>query len=381
MTIDKELTRMTDTDMQPPLQDDTQERIMNEFSRMRETYRRMQDDLTGILGAMLKRENISISTLAIRIKEKEALRRKIIYKRKYQKLSDITDVIGCRIITLFEDDVERVFALVQREFEVVEVVDHRRKMQETTEFGYNSLHVIVRFSPVRLQLTEYAAYADVKFEIQIRSALQHAWAEVEHGLGYKNEYEVPRTVRRRLSRLSASLELLDEEFMHIRDEIERYNQSIDRVEHVMRTDVNLNSLMRYIDGSAEIRSIADTLAGEFHIPVVEDSEILTRQKLPEKLAFLGIKTIGEVDEIVRTRRDTLLALGRQFIAISESRSVNVYAVLLYVLAAATMREVQGGEQMPERNLIDVIYRIEELVKRSRAGAEARALPEDTQDKA
>ena len=73
---------MTDTDMQPQLQDDTQERIMNEFSRMRETYRRMQDDLTGILGAMLKRENISISTLAIRIKEKEALRRKIIYKRK-----------------------------------------------------------------------------------------------------------------------------------------------------------------------------------------------------------------------------------------------------------------------------------------------------------
>ena len=49
---------MTDTDMQPQLQDDTQERIMNEFSRMRETYRRMQDDLTGILGAMLKRENI-----------------------------------------------------------------------------------------------------------------------------------------------------------------------------------------------------------------------------------------------------------------------------------------------------------------------------------
>ena len=149
----------------------------------------------------------------------------------------------------------------------------------------------------------------------------------------------------------------------------------------MRTDVNLNSLMRYIDGSAEIRSIADTLAGEFHIPVVEDSEILTRQKLPEKLAFLGIKTIGEVDEIVRTRRDTLLALGRQFIAISESRSVNTYAVLLYVLAAATMREVQGGEQMPERNLIDVIYRIEVLVKRSKAGAEARNLPEDVQDKA
>lgn len=372
---------MTDTELQPQPLDDTQERIMNEYSRMRETYRRMKDDLTDILTTMLRREKVSISTLAIRIKEKEALRRKIIYKRKYQKLSDITDVIGCRIITLFEDDVERVFALVQREFEVVEVVDHRRKMQEMTEFGYNSLHVIVRFSPVRLQLTEYAGYADVKFEIQIRSALQHAWAEVEHGLGYKNEYEVPRAVRRRLSRLSASLELLDEEFMHIRDEIERYNQSIDRVEHVMRTDVNLHSLTRYITGSAEVRNIADTLAAEFSIPVVEDGEMLTRQKLPEKLAFLGIKTIGEVDEIVRTRREQLLLLGRQFITLSEAHSVNLYAVLLYVLAAATMREAQGDKQLPERNLIDVIYRIEELVKRSKAGAEGRSLSEDEADQA
>ena len=127
---------MTDTPLNDSQQlDETQERIMNEFSRMRETYRRMHEDLTAILGAMLRRENVAVSNVAIRIKEKEALRRKIIYKQKYQRLSDITDVIGCRIITLFEDDVERVFALVQREFEVVEVVDHRRKVQEMTEFG------------------------------------------------------------------------------------------------------------------------------------------------------------------------------------------------------------------------------------------------------
>ena len=373
---------MTDTPLNDSQQlDETQERIMNEFSRMRETYRRMHEDLTAILGAMLRRENVAVSNVAIRIKEKEALRRKIIYKQKYQRLSDITDVIGCRIITLFEDDVERVFALVQREFEVVEVVDHRRKVQEMTEFGYNSLHVIVRFSPLRLQLTEYAGYADVKFEIQIRSALQHAWAEVEHGLGYKKEYEVPRAIRRRLSRLSASLELLDEEFMHIRDEIEQYNRSIDRVEHVMRTDVNRHSLVRYITSSAQAREIASTLAAEFSIPLIEDSELIMRQKMPEKLAFLGIKTIGEIDAIIRTRKDSLLELGRQFIKNSEARSVNIYATLLYVLAAATMREAQGDKKLPERNLIDIIYRIEELVKRSKGASDNHALAnsEDTYD--
>lgn len=372
---------MTDQDNRvPEAQEDVHEQIMNAFSRMRETYMRMQDDLTDILNTMLTREGIAISNLSIRIKQKEALRRKILYKQKYQTLEDITDVIGCRIITLFEDDVERVFALVQREFEVVEVVDHRRKMQEMTEFGYNSLHVVVRFSPVRLQLTEYAAYANVKFEIQLRSALQHAWAEVEHGLGYKNEYEVPRAVRRRLSRLSASLELLDEEFMHIRDEIVAYNQSIDRVEHVLRTDVNLHSLLRYLEKSVKAREIMQTLADGAGVPLIYEKEIIVRQKLPEKLAFLGIKTIGELDEIVVTQREQLLRIGERFITLTEPHALNAYSILLYVLACVTVRGVTGTEELPERNLVDVIYRIGELVKKTKSTEKIKNL-QDGKEKA
>ena len=84
---------MTDTPLNDSQQlDETQERIMNEFSRMRETYRRMHEDLTAILGAMLRRENVAVSNVAIRIKEKEALRRKIIYKQKYQRLYSFYNV-------------------------------------------------------------------------------------------------------------------------------------------------------------------------------------------------------------------------------------------------------------------------------------------------
>ena len=63
------------------------------------------------------------------------------------------------------------------------------------------------------------SYKSVKFELQIRSILQHAWAEIEHDLGYKSESTVPRAARRRFSRLAGLLELADAEFQGIREQL------------------------------------------------------------------------------------------------------------------------------------------------------------------
>lgn len=67
----------------------------------------------------------------------------------------------------------------------------------------------------------------LKYRLELFS--QHSWAEVEHGLGYKSQYEIPKDIRRRLTRLSATLEILDEEFVNIRDDIEEYNRGIDHI--------------------------------------------------------------------------------------------------------------------------------------------------------
>ena len=131
--------------------------------------------------------NIKISTMNLRIKTEEALRKKVIYKDKYTHLEDITDILGCRIITLFEKDVDSIFQLIDNTFEIVEIVDKRKKSRTNRiEFGYSSLHLVVKFTDSRCQLVEYQKYQDILFEIQLRTVLQHAWAEVEHGLGYKS---------------------------------------------------------------------------------------------------------------------------------------------------------------------------------------------------
>ncbi len=56
------------------------------------------------------------------------------------------------------------------------------------------------------------------FEIQIRSILEHAWAEIEHQIVYKSGVAYPKAVLRRFAALAGSLELLDNEFLALREQ-------------------------------------------------------------------------------------------------------------------------------------------------------------------
>jgi hypothetical protein len=56
------------------------------------------------------------------------------------------------------------------------------------------------------------------FEIQVRSILEHAWAEIEHEIVYKSGIKQPREITRRFASLAGALELLDSEFLALRKE-------------------------------------------------------------------------------------------------------------------------------------------------------------------
>ena len=221
----------------------TLDTIMSEYYQHVDVYKKMQHDVEDIINTLIEANHIKISTMSLRIKSEQALRNKVISKDKYQHLEDITDILGCRILTLFESDVERILELLEDTFEVCEIVDKRKKNKHNRiEFGYNSVHMVVKFTDERCKLVEYQKYQDIRFEIQLRTVLQHAWAEVEHGLGYKSYYEPPMDIKRKLNRLAGTLEILDEEFEAIRYEITLYNQSMNKVEKILKTDINKESL-------------------------------------------------------------------------------------------------------------------------------------------
>lgn len=91
------------------------------------------------------------------------------------------------------------------------------------------MHKIVSLSESRTCLSEYRNYKGLKAEIQIRSILQHAWAEMEHDLGYKGSTSVPPHIERKFTRLAGVLELADQEFTRIHEETEAYRHSLEDV--------------------------------------------------------------------------------------------------------------------------------------------------------
>ncbi len=179
---------------------------MAEFNNSNDKLHELSSREKMLIGILCKENNINIHDVQTRVKNKASLKTKVkSNEKKYSKLTDITDVVGIRIITYFNDDVDRMAKVVEKEFKIDKENSVDKRIIDADRFGYSSLHYIAEFSSERIKFLEYKNFKNMKFEIQIRSVLQHAWAEIEHDLGYKNKIEIPEKIRRDFSRVSGLL--------------------------------------------------------------------------------------------------------------------------------------------------------------------------------
>ncbi len=333
----------------------TLDAILNEYYQNLEIYKKMRYDVSDIINTLIEMNHIKISNMTLRIKTEEALRNKVISKAKYTHLDEITDILGCRIVTLFETDVDRIYDLISQTFDIVEVVDKRKKHKvNNIEFGYTSLHLVVKFSEARCELVEYRKYQHIMFEIQLRTVLQHAWAEVEHGLGYKSFYEPPMEIKRKLNRLAANLEILDEEFEDIRYEIALYNQSLNKEDRMLRTDINKDSLIAYIEQSPLVKEITKAVADKFHYAVSKDSNLISQQKIVVKMNFYGYQYISELNEDIVKHKDTIIAIGEELCRNInyDMGSLNIYSILWWFSFIPVIKNLIAGHGSSSEEILD-----------------------------
>lgn len=163
-----------------------------------------------------------------RVKDKEECIRK--FARKYRSTFEernldyeiaphITDLIGLRIICLYEDEVKQIAEVVRSHFDVIEITDKTSTIENTEDsFGYKGLHMDLKLNEIRTPLPEYTSYAPFKFELQIRTIIQDSWSVLDHKIKYKKS--IPNQLKRRINILSALFELADREFLQIRESTE-----------------------------------------------------------------------------------------------------------------------------------------------------------------
>jgi GTP pyrophosphokinase len=137
-----------------------------------------------------------------------------LYREQPQRPLLISDLLGLRVICPFLEDLDTIERLINANFGVVEL-ERKGDRHSFREFGYDSVHLLVRLEPDQ---QPRLPYTDNYCEIQLRTILQDAWAEVEHELVYKSDIALPNdSIKRKLASLNASLSLSDLIFQEIRD--------------------------------------------------------------------------------------------------------------------------------------------------------------------
>ncbi len=322
---------------------DSVDTILAAYREKLPTYSEFATRCKELVEQLLRSKNVRVHSVTCRPKDVDRLKDKLSRPEKhYDRLTDVTDLAGVRIITHFASEVDEIATIIEREFKVLpEHSIDKRQALDPDRFGYLSLHYVCTLANKRARLTENAPYRHLTCEIQIRSILQHAWAEIEHNLGYTSAEAIPRSVRRRFCRLAALLETADSEFIGIRDDITVYAAKVNKDLAEKPTEVLLDkvSLRALIQRDAVARRMDQQLA-EWAGATLEDADDSFLNSIVMYFRDLGMQTIEELRAALAQRERVIV---RQFqIRVEKDAHKTLHSgISLYHLWQVLLAE-QGG---------------------------------------
>ena len=264
---------------------------VSQYETSRDVYKALAEKAAGTIHEMLVIEGVNFQDIHSRAKTVASFREKLERKSYRSPLKEVTDLAGIRVICYVESDVQRVCKIIEAAFTVdpSNSSDKARGLG-TDRVGYRSVHFVARFTDERLALPEYRRFHDLLFEIQVRTILQHAWAEIEHDRNYKFGGVLPDDIRRRFSLLAGVLEMADREFETISADIDRYAAAV--ADQTEAGDLNI---------SLTTSALREYLSKVFHSQVqagfTMDFGAQSDEVIKELQAF-GVHTLEDLDSLI-----------------------------------------------------------------------------------
>lgn len=317
--------------------------LLEQYRKNLPIYQKIEEVALQAIQHVIKELGISLSSMEHRIKTEKSLAGKLELKGgKYASINDITDLFGMRIITFYTDDVDKVAALVKRTFDVDwdESVD-KRKAHELTSFGYNSLHYICRLPKSLANDPETPQFNEIRFEIQMRTALQHVWSTIEHDIGYKGSVKILPEYRRQFSRLAGMLELIDDEFSRLRTTMTDYRRQMQAlVASGQLTEVPLNpsTFRNYLD-MTPFKKLNQRIAAS------NQAEILPYPLMSflPILEHFEMKTLGDVQHFIEENSDAAYQLALSQLAFTDIDIISESIGLQNLCIVETLKRGEGQE--------------------------------------
>lgn len=256
--------------------------LKNEYETRFRLYDRLYKNLRDAIQIFLEEKQISFLTITGRVKKFESFFEKVTSKGYTHPFVENTDFVGVRILLYYPQDIEQVAKVIQEEFDVIEHEDKAERL-DVNEFGYRSYHFLVKIRNAWASTPNYRGLNNIPAEIQVRTILMHAWAEIEHKLQYKSKQQVPKALQRKLFLLSAKFEEADLQLQELKTDIGRYRQQV--AEKVASTgdfdttiELNLDTfkelLFFFYPNNYPRDNMAQTLLGEIEAAKLTLKEIV-----------------------------------------------------------------------------------------------------------
>ena len=321
--------------------DSHSEMLLRQFRELRPSLQQIADEASRLLQNALSEQGIYITAMEHRVKTEKSLAGKLELKgAKYKDINDITDLVGLRVITFYSDEVDKVAAIAKRIFDIdwQESVD-KRKLHQLDAFGYNSLHYICRLKT-----------GGPRFELQMRTALQHVWSTIEHDTGYKGDVKIPSEYKRQFSRLAGMMELMDDEFSRLRTVLTDYRrQMLALVKSGKLDDVPLSqeTFRSYL----ELQPF-DRL--NHRIAAVNQAEIfpVSMMSYLPVLESFGLETLGDVQRFIDENSDDAYQLALSHLAITDLDILSSNTAPQYLCLVNVLKQDGGRDGL--KSLYDII---------------------------
>ena len=244
----------------------------------------------------LKEQHVTVTVLEHRVKTEASLAGKLELKgAKYHTLDDVTDIVGMRVVTFYSDDVDKVAAIVNEVFQVdwSNSVD-KRKLHRLDSFGYNSLHYICRLPKSVVDDPDMPLLNELRFEIQMRTALQHVWSTLDHDTAYKGGgVNIPKEYRRQFGRLR-----------NVLTDYRRQMLALEASGQLDRVDLNSDTFRRYLEAQPFARL-------NQRIAAINQAELYPVPMMPflRVLQKLGFETLDDVNRLIEEHSDDAYRLA------------------------------------------------------------------------
>ncbi len=274
------------------------------FNSLISRYEKLGLNISQALSLLLEENNIPFLSINYRVKNHDSFMEKIERKDYENPFEEVEDICGIRVICYYQSDIEKIKAIISKEFNTLND-ENKEEILEFDQFGYRSSHFIIKIKEDWLTTPNYRGLQDLKAELQVRTILMHAWAEIEHKLAYKSETQIPNEYKRKFSRISAKLEEADEQFEEIKNRIQ--NNKAELIESAKKSKLfnyeyfNLDTLQAFLDYAFPEREKSIKFTSSLFIEMLNES--LTFKELVE-----GFEKYKDV--IKKIEKESIGSMGR-----------------------------------------------------------------------